>query len=829
MTTSTSAACWAVAALCASNAIEVSAQTVSTGAERLEEIIVTGSVREERRFDVSYAVNSLAQDDVARLAPINFADLLGKLPGLQVEATGGEVQNITRVRGIPTDDGLALFQQDGLPLFHDINGNFFRGDSLNRYDLMNERLEVVRGGPAPIFASQAAAIINNITVTGDETTRGKVQLTLGSDSLYRLDAFQAGPISDKTYYALGGFVRRHDGHRDNGFPNDEGGQIRGNIKHDLDNGSIRLSFNYLNDHNVFYLPIPIADPRNPGVSLNRYIDFFTGTMNSPVFQNANLRYRDAAGVVQNDARDLQDGRHVQYGNLGVQYNADFNGWEVALKTGYTRGELDFDALYSTSNPADAGVFANGFLNSANAAFGSGGANPVARLGYTIAGTSGAQVYDPAAASGLVMQAQYRAVGSEFYSGQSDLSVTKKFYTPLGVHDLRVGTYFSKYGETNSQVYQDYLLEVRGKPRTLDLVAYSGSGAILGYVTDSGVLRYGTTLNGGDVDATAIAIYVNETWEITRNLRVDGGIRHEQYDIDGYGLLTTSANLGDPTTLADDAVRAFTGVTQPHSAKPDVTNWTVGLNYDVTPSFGGYARVSHLEVPPQATSFFGINPVILTTKANQYEVGLKASYGAGYLYVTGFYTKFDPFNASFIAFNPQTGRNDQAVPFVGEAVVTGVEMDGSIHIGPWFSIDGSVTIQDPQYNKLANSSGADPSAVNGNQIIREPKAFGNIRPTLDFDLGDDRLQLYARYDYTGKRYVDLFNQTALPSFGSLSLGAIYTRGAWDMQLVGDNVTNEEGLTEGNTRTDTLSGQGTRNAIYGRPVFGRSVRFIVSKSW
>lgn len=136
-------------------------------------VVVTGSARPQRRFDVSYAVNALSQKEVQKLAPQNMADLLGKLPGIQVEATGGEVQNITRVRGIPTDDGLALFQQDGLPLFTEINGFFFRGDSLNRYDLMTNRLEVVRGGPAPIYASQAAAIVNSTTVTGGEQTRGR--------------------------------------------------------------------------------------------------------------------------------------------------------------------------------------------------------------------------------------------------------------------------------------------------------------------------------------------------------------------------------------------------------------------------------------------------------------------------------------------------------------------------------------------------------------------------------------------------------------------------------------------------------------------------------
>ena len=807
---------------------EASATAAPVADETPSDIIVTGSARRQRRFDVSYAINSLGQDDVKRLAPLNFADLLGKLPGIQVEATGGEVQNVTRIRGIPTDDGYAVFQQDGLPLFHDINGNFFRGDSLNRFDLMTERVEVVRGGPAPIFASQAAAIVNNITVTGTETTRGKVQLTAGTTDLYRIDAMQSGPLGERTYYAIGGFLRRDGGQRDNGFPNDRGGQIRANIKHDLDNGSVRLSVNYLNDHNTFYLPIPVADPRNPSVSLDPFIDFFHGTLNSPAFRGVTMKYRDAAGVTQSETRDLADGRHMEYGNVGLQYDGEFGGWQLAVRAGYTKGRLNFDALYSTSNPVDANVFASGFRSAANTAFGTT-ATPVARLGYALSGTNGATAYDPYGASGLVVQAQYRGVGSSFYSGQGDVSVTRKFETGIGTHDLRIGGYASAYGLTNKAVYQDYLMEVRGQPRTLDLVAYDAAGKVLGSVTDKGVLRYGTTLNQGDVDSTVYSLYANDTWEVVPGLRIDGGIRHEWYHIDGYGLTSTSVNLGDATTLADNSVRSFDGARQSRKDSPTATNWTIGANYDASEHFGGYVRASHLEVPPQSSSYYNINPVLVKTQADQYEAGLKASFGRNYLYLTGFYTKFDPFNASFVAFNPETGRNDQPVPFIGQAEVKGVEVDGTLAPVRWFFVSGSFTYQDPQYKNLQNSSGADPSRVNGNQIIREPKVFGNVRPTFSFDAGGDQVEVYGRYEYTGRRYVDLFNNTRLPSYNTFGLGGTLTHNGFQFQVVGDNIFNNKGLTEGNPRTDQLDGQTSADAIYGRPVFGRSVRFIVSKAW
>jgi outer membrane receptor protein involved in Fe transport len=798
-----------------------SAATENT-ADNTGDIIVTGSTRAQRRFDVSYAINTISQDDMAKIAPVNFADLIGQLPGFQTEITGGEVQNIYRIRGLPSDGGFVSFQQDGLPLFHENDGVFFRGDAIIKPDLMTDRLEVVRGGPAPVYASYSGAIINAITVTGSDVARGKAQVTLGDTGLYRLDAYQAGPLGKNTYYAVGGFMRYHDGYRDNGFPNDKGGQIRANIKHDLENGSIKLSLNYVNDHNVFYLPIPTADPRDPSVSLDKYIDYFTGTMNSPAFRNVNLKYRDGAGVIQSRNSDLSDGRHMRMVNFGAQYDADFDGWLVSAKGGYTQGKLDFTAFYSTTNPADSDTFASSYLARATTAFGA-----VDHLSYVLAGTNTA--YDPNAASGLVMQGQYRDIHSKFYSAQGNLSVAKKFDTGIGSHDIKLGLYASAYGESSSTLYQNYLIEVAGKPRTLDLVAYNAAGTELGRVTDNGVLNYAATLNKGDSDAKMFAIYANDTWEIVPGLRIDAGIRHERYSYKGWAALTEQVNLGDATTLADDTTRGFTGAIVTQKLKPNVTNWTVGANYDFSNHIGIYGRASHLETPPSVQTVMSINPTILTTIADQYEVGLKLASGRSYLYVTGFYTNFDPLNASFLAYDPTTGRNDVNVPFVGEAQVKGVEFDGAWSVTPWFTLNGALTISDPKYKSFQSATGADPEQVEGNQIVREPKIYGNIRPSFNFTTAGTDVSIYGRYTYMGKRYVDLYNDTALPSYGTIGAGFTLTRGTWQMQVVGDNLFNAHGLTEGNTRTDSLSGQGSAEAIYGRPIFGRNFRLVVSKAW
>ncbi|MGN6376073.1 MAG: TonB-dependent receptor domain-containing protein [Sphingomonas sp.] len=784
------------------------------------DIIVTGSARAQRRFDVSYEISSLSQEDVKLLAPKNFADLLGDLPGIHVETTGGEVQNITRLRGIPTDRGLLIFQQDGLPLYHEVDGYFFNsGEGMNRYDLMTERVEVVQGGPAPIYASEAAGIVNNITVTGTDTPRGEAQLTIGDIGLYRGDVMQSGPLGHDTYYAIGGFLRYSDGYRDNGFPNDRGGQIRANIKHDFDNGYVKVSGNYLNDHNVFYLPIPVANPLNPSQSLNPWLNYFTGTLNSPAFRDTTLTYQDANGVLRSVDRDLANGRHMEYGNIGLQYQGDFDGWRVDFKGGATKGKNAFDALYSTTNPSDATAYAAGYTKAATAAFGA-----VDHFGYVYAGTSTA--YDPYTQSGLVMPAQYRAADSSFYSVQGDLSVTRRFRTGIGTHDIKVGAYTSFYGDTQFQLYQQYLIQVAGQPSKLDLVAYSPTGAVLGTVTRNGALPNTNALGMGKVDAKMLAVYGNDTWEITPGLRRDAGLRHEWYGYNGYENFTKSVTDSDFTGTLANTVSALTGAVHQFRLNPEATNWTVGLNYDFNRHFGAYGRASHVEVPPTAGTAFSTNPSPTYVKADEYEIGLKASFGRSYLYATGYYTKFNPLNGSYPDPTTQYTTN---VPFIGKAVSKGVEIDGNFAPVRWFSLNGAITFADPQYNNLYNPN--DPNqtiAVSGKQIIREPKLYGHVTPRLHFEYGRNVFDLYTTLDFVGREYVDYLNTTELPAYQTLSVGFNYKRGSWQFQVVGDNVTNNHGLTEGNTRSDAF-GQGTAVATYGRPLFGRNFRFVLTKSW
>lgn len=787
----------------------------------LDRMVVTGTGVARRKFETSYAVSSLSPSDIERLAPLNVADLLGQVPGVQAEATGGEAQNIYRVRGIPNESNFFTFLEDGMLVYGENDGFFFKGDVMVRTDLMTQGVEIVRGGPAPIFADNAAALFNVITRQGGERAEKGARLTVGDTGLYRFDGYASGKLADRTYYAFGGFYRQHRGYRDNGFPSDTGGQLRLNIRRKLDHGEASFFAKVFDDRNVFLLPIPVADPRDPSRSLNPYIDYFKGTLNSPHLRDVRMLYPTPGGAgTANETRDLADGRHLRYVNAGADLNLKLGGWQLSDKLRLMKGKLDFDALYSTVNPADANTFAAGFLNASRTAFGAG----VSRLGYTYAGQSA--TYDPYAASGLVAQAGYRAIWNDFHSLSNDLRATRDFEL-AGRHSLTVGLLLSRYKSTMNMRFQDQLLELAGQPRPLDLVAYDASGAVLGRVTDNGVLRYSSTLTGGQSTVTQTSVYFADTWKLAPQTTLDFGARRSGYKGDGHSKNTARYDLGNGATLADNSTLGYTGVNAARSIKGHPTSWTVGVNQELTPSMGAYARASvAYRLPGEINIYTFAAPT--TTKAKQYEVGVKLATSRLSAFATVFMSQFKPFATTVAEIDPATGTITNQV-FIGNVKSPGVELEFSWRPVAAFSLDGSATYSPAKSGDMVSAAGNQSLTTEGKMPIRQPKAWGNLRPAVNFALADWQANAFARFNFTGKRYVDLQNRTALPAYRTLALGLSASREGSSVQLLVDNATNAKGLTEGNPRADAVAGQGAADAIYGRPLFGRNVRLTMTREW
>ena len=776
-----------------------------------EEVIVTATRKGQTLFDVSYAATLMSEDVIHAAAPLNTADLVGLSPGIFTESTGGDVQNVYRVRAIPNEGSAISFQEDGVAITGLPQGFFVGPDVMMRVDIMTESFDVVRGGPTPIYADNAIAMFNNISRRGDDEDKGAVRVTAGDIGLGRVDGFWAGAVGERTYLALGGFMRTSDGNRNNGYTADHGGQFRFNLTRVFDYGSFNIYGRYLDDSNTFYLPIPISDATT-GESYADLIDPLTGTLNNEYMQGVTIRASDGEGGTQLINRDLSDGRRAEAVVFGFEFETEVSDtWHISNKFLHSSMHVSMDALYSTSAPQNADDFAASKLAAAQAAWGSG----VTALDYQYAITGG--VYDPSTAGNLVVQGQYRAVENDFSNIVNDFRASGL----LGDHELTLGVLGGLFDETAERYQSQYLFEMASRPQPIDLIARDAAGDQLGSVTDGGVLAHATTAHAGTAEARRFALYASDNWSVTDRLRLEAGVRYQSTSYKGgrWGGVS-GVDLGDATTLADDSVRGITSDFTPSSHDLSTTSWTFGANYDLRDDLGVYARASRSYYINEMFAASGTGE-INDTEVTQYEVGVKYNSAMLAVFATAFYAEFDPITQNIKTVNSAGIEVEES--FTGLATSPGIEFLAVLTPASGFTVTTNLTYNKPELADLtSNLSGSTAVAPDGNVVRRQPELYGYISPEFSFDFAGADVTANLRYNFVGERFVDYNNSTALPAYETLSAALTMDWDEWQLQLSGDNLTDEFGLTEGNPRNDVISGQGTPVANYGRPIFGRSFR-------
>ena len=800
----------------------------------LDEVIVTGTSRERRKFDAPYSVSTLSQHEIELYAPLSTVDLFAKLPGFGAEPSGGEAGNNVTVRGLPTSNfRFVAVVEDGLPIFQEQQEPFLNADELARIDLMTERVEAVRGGTSSIFESNApGATVNLITRLGTERPQGSLRVTTGDFGLYRLDGEWSGPLPGGLLLAVGGYYRVDDGPRPTGFTADQGGQLRINLTKRFDAGELTVYAKRLDDRTIFYLPIPLADPRNPSATLANLLDPRTGTLTSSDTQYVTLRTLNgtvAGGSVQ---ENMGDGIHPRVNTFGASFDWHTpEGVSVSNKLRFSEGPVRFNALFSLFPPQDAAGFLADQLSPAQAAFGSA----VTSLAYYLANPApgaGRVLFDPTTTDGLVVKGGWWSVDNHINTLADDLRVSSSF-SPAGWgrQALSAGVYFSHYTLSQTRLFNTMLLQMRNRPQALDVVALDNAGNAVGSVTENGFLTYGdSTSPGGYVAGRLWALYGTAEWNLSERLRIDVGLRHQRTWQHGYAMLYTTQDVGNPQYLADAAVGGPSGARDYRWEHFAATAWTVGTSYEFSKDAGAFARYTFSFRTPNLSDIYTgatqVSPVV--TKIREAELGLKLRGHGIALFATAFWNRFDPYTDS-VSVESENGQLT-SVPFIGQTRAYGLELQGDWQPMRLFDLSGNLTLQKPTFQNLAALGGGSVAGVNGNQVERIPEIVGSVTPRLNFTVQEHPTELYLTVYYQGRRFVDASNSTQLPGYTTLDAGLISNiTGRLRIQLVGTNLTNTIGLTEGNPRVDTIVGQGTPEAIYARPIFGRLFRASVTYDW
>jgi hypothetical protein len=89
------------------------ATQADAGANQPSDIVVTGSARAQRRFGVSYAVNAMSQEQIAKLAPRSMAELIGALPGIQVEPPAARCRTSPASAASPPTAAISISSRTG--------------------------------------------------------------------------------------------------------------------------------------------------------------------------------------------------------------------------------------------------------------------------------------------------------------------------------------------------------------------------------------------------------------------------------------------------------------------------------------------------------------------------------------------------------------------------------------------------------------------------------------------------------------------------------------------------------------------------------------------
>lgn len=732
--------------------------------EYIEEIITTGTAggAEIRKFDASFAITTMDDEDINKFSPKSTADLLKLVPGVWSESSGGVSGANVFVRGFPGGGDAPFFslQVNGAPIFPPPTLSFLENTTLFRIDETVLRVEALRGGPNPVFSNgQPGLTTNFILREGSEETEGLIKYTTSDYDMRRFDGYISGELADELYYMVGGYITSSPGIRDSGFNSDEGRQITVNLTKDFDNGSVNIFHRQTDDHGTWYLPVALNVP-GVDASYNQI-----GALN----RQRRILYANDSGDAAfpnptSETVDLGDGRGWDGSVTGGSAIFEIgNDWEMTDRFSYTAGAAN-----------TLGLVPNGGAVQISALM----ADPTVAPGAVITGPITGSVSGRSIANSEYIQ-QFGAweVLKDIESFTNDISVARFWdwgKVTVGFYSANSSTdEFWSLGNHKYEVVQAGGEVVTG-------IACNDDPAI-----DSCDWNYDIDARG---DATTRALYAATTFDVSDQLTLDVGIRSENHQVDysvdeGLDGLVTLGLSFDETEFS----------------------WTAAANYLISDTMSAFARINSGSKMPYFDDFRDNRDAFnsgnkLIQDVDQYELGYKWVTDEISLYATGFFTKVDP--TFFVAL-----AGAGAVIQTQEA--KGIELDGIWDSDMGFSVSLNATIQNTDIKSGPN---------NGNETQRQPKWQLRLTPSYEFETGDYTGVVYGTLTSVGDRWGEPENVNKLSGYEKLDLGVIVRiNEAFVVQLSADNITDKDALTESDPRTIS--------APNGRYIMPRTFKFSV----
>ncbi len=747
----------ACAALSLGNIALAQDATPADDPEALEEVIVIGTPggTGTERQAVSFALTTVSPEEITKYSPSSTADLLKEIPGVWVESSGGVAGANIDVRGLPGggDAPFVTMAINGSPIYGTEMLSFFEQSSIFRIDETIGSVEGIRGGPNAIFGKgEPGLTVNFNLMEGGEETDALVKYTTSDYDLQRLDARLSGSLGDDFYYMIGGYVSSSPGIRDPQFTAEQGKQFTLNLTKRFENGKVNVFSRITDDHGQWVLPMSL----NSGNDLGTFAQLGNATRLRQLTVNTNG---------DTEVFDFADGRGWKGSVSGGSFEFDVGGgFSVRDQFTYTKGMANTHGFVPAGTAVTAGAVST-----------IKGTPVVRQDGTTLAPTDYVQTYG------------HWVVEKDLTSFINDLSVSKE----LGSHRLTAGYYRASWSSDDFWLLGNPLA-VENTSNGLPLCQGSSDPASCAgqpLTTPANIAAAGGNpgfsfglQSGGD--ARSQALYLADSWQATDKLRLDAGIRREKLEID-YAL-DTGPGFADGT---NDLLSSIEGTE---------TAYTAAVNYDFTKGFGVFARYTDGFLFPHFDDIRGGSTSVDGVK--QVDLGLKYTSDHLKVYATVCGTRND-------AFSSVVGGSVPATAFTTES--KGVELEGVWQLGG-LDLSFNGTWQDTEITRSTAASDV------GNQVLRQPDFQVRVSPSYSVERGSLKATFYAAAAFIGDRFGDNANTVTLDSYEKFDAGVLlnFEQGLF-IQLHGDNLSDEEGITEGDPRNP--------DAANSRAIFGRSIKF------
>ena len=791
----------------------------------VDEVIVTGVFSAKAIEDAPISISAVSAEELAQQVATSSADLLRNVPGVFVNSSLGEIRNVVFSRGVSADslDGSGGYfyvsmQEDGLPV-EPVTSTNFGPDFFLRPDIMLDRLEALRGGTATVTGTNApGGIFNYISRTGKSNPGAEIQAKYGLEGdgrnpYVRADVYAGGQLSDSTYYAVGGFYRKSDGARDPGYAMNKGGQIRANLVHEYDGGSVRLDVKLLDDSNGWFEFLPATNFKNPKIAapFTNY-DSVLPPANGHSFTNPD------GSTGSWNGKDLVNSKSQSFGvtwehqlndTIKIQNRARYTDNRADWNTGAVIFPVQLDEFIVH-------ILMGTFGIPGTTTYKFHGTNNVAAQVQSFSGfdhtvTVNNMPNQSVLQNGVLTQLAFdQNFRSKSWQDQITLSAD------LGAHQIAAGAFISHTRMNQSGDGAGFgLSPLASNPQMFDVTHTLPSGAVLQVTDPAGFTAQGSGLFDGDGyggTQKQLSFFLGDNWQVSDALSADIGVRHESIKYDLYNLTlgpAAAVNGGggtdnNPATLWDNNRNTFGATTY---TKRDFSFWnfTGAVNYKFNDNFQAYVRYTDGQKAADFGLISGIDsPDEISTvfpkpqKIQQLEIGIKYNGEGVRLAAFPFYSKLSNVGSAQI-FTDAAGRLYSPAPVFGQIRTFGVEFNGDIDLGEQFNVRTAITLQDPKASKFGlwvhdtttNNPANDVKVITpSGDADNNPKVMARTTGTWT---ASDKLSVFLTHNYTGKRAANRENAWYMPSFYTFDLGASFNvTERIRLQANVNNLTNEFGV-------------------------------------